>query len=775
MDTKRLFCCSCENAEDERQNGSADIGLLYRIDPDEQEDDKAIVGVGETNDELQVAQHQRQEFTRTMTDEQKDRVRGGSVLDPISEGLFSALGWSAADSGLDEITIGSGMASASPFRPENMRNDSHEDQKDSLGWVNYILESTWPHTRITINDLAKKIVSQEVKAAIRERNRLGFNIDINLRTLFDIGSNPPSLKNVVATHTHSGAGGQEGVELLANVEMSAASDFHFELAISGRVSKLPVNTSVGLSSFSLFGNVCVLLAPLVNSVPIFAGGKVYFLDLPNLHMAFFGMPSAGKLLGPILVAAVQTTAEQILQSFVVPGGIYVPIAPIPPSNLIPIATPPPYGYVLVTVYQARGVFGGDWSLFSKETSDPSVTIKLGGTSFITSYHTNTSHPVWDPPESGFLPLFHQNQQLYIDVTDVDLGDRRDLLGQFSGTVQKVHERLQGKDWLEMELTDMAKEAGGVNPPPMEVLLQTEYLEVVKLSPENGIQEELPKGEVHELGGPRHLTVDYVPLLRLCSVTLFGIESHDDRTLNALLYSTAVVTVEPGKKPKNWTKDKTGGPISRGLESIGRKLFMSDASGGTLKQPPMKSKKAKAWGSAQGVAPTGKNMHNVGAHSQLMIERLAIDKNMTYAEIAEISGLEEAQVQLVVEMQRTLNVVWYQSFHRLLEYPGGKVSVEVFKEDKQSLGKVMIGLEEVEVSPDKILKVRKPLSGRSDLILVFDIELKGLRRSKMTHRRGHKSYQEPSGQNKGRNIITATKIPSRLGSFIKRSRSQSSEI
>ena len=28
---------------------------------------------------------------------------------------------------------------------------------------------------------------------------------------------------------------------------------------------------------------------------------------------------AGKLLGPILVAAVQTAAEQILQSFVVPG------------------------------------------------------------------------------------------------------------------------------------------------------------------------------------------------------------------------------------------------------------------------------------------------------------------------------------------------------------------------------------------------------------------------------------------------------------------------
>eukprot|EP00438_Fugacium_kawagutii_P030525 Skav213653 [mRNA] locus=scaffold2012:396903:399533:- [translate_table: standard] len=66
---------------------------------------------------------------------------------------------------------------------------------------------------------------------------------------------------------------------------------------------------------------------------------------------------AGKLLGPILVAAVQTTAEQILQSFVVPGGVYVPMAPIPPANVVPIATPPPYGFVLVTVYEARGVFG----------------------------------------------------------------------------------------------------------------------------------------------------------------------------------------------------------------------------------------------------------------------------------------------------------------------------------------------------------------------------------------------------------------------------------
>lgn len=768
LDPKRLFCCSCQDAEDEGRGKGTEIGMLYRIDPDAQ-DDKGVVGIGETEDELQVAQLERMPSQRPSQETHGPQASPDGIL----EGFFSSfgLGWgAAADTGLDEITIGAGMASLSEVCRDNV-NSSHTDQADSLGWVNYILQSTWPHTRIAINDLAKKIVSQEVNSAIRQRNRLGFKIDINLKTLFDIGSSPPLLKNIVATHT--GIGTQEGVEILAGVEMSAAADFHFELAIAGRVSGLPVNTSVGLSSFSLFGNVCVLMAPMIDKIPIFAGGKIYFLDLPNLHMAFFGMPSAGKLLGPILVAAVQTAAEQILQSFVVPGGIYVPIAPSPPSNLLQIATPPPYGYVVVTVYEARGVFGGDWSLFSKETSDPSVTIKLGGTSFITSYHTNTSSPVWDPPESGFLPLFHQNQQLYIDVTDVDLGDRRDLLGSFSGTAQRVHEQLEDKGWLGMELTDMAKQAGGDNPPPMEVLLQTEYLEVIPLDPNNGMVTELPKGDVHKLGGPRNLTVDYVPLLRLCSVKLYGIESQDERALDDLLYATAIVTVEPAKKPKNWSKEKTGGVIKRGIEAVGRKLFMSDESGGTLKQPPMKSKKAKAWGAAQGVAPGGANMHHVGAHSQLMIERLAIDKNMSYAEIAEISGLPEAQVHLVVEMQRTLHVVWYQAFHRLLEYPGGKVTIEVIKEDKTSLGKVSVDLEEVEGCTEKTLKGRRPMSGRSDLTLVFDIELKGLGRSKMKYRRGNKSYQENTFKNKGRKVITATKIPSKLGSF-KRSRSQSSE-
>ena len=134
---------------------------------------------------------------------------------------------------------------ARTFRPILSRNPDFQFFSKQLYWKRMETLQILQHHWMSPIQVPNSQVSQEVKAAIRERNRLGFNIDINLRTLFDIGtrltrlghlrrlrkrnlmqwskrcwqcsqsersqgSNPPSLKNVVATHTHSGAGGQEG-------------------------------------------------------------------------------------------------------------------------------------------------------------------------------------------------------------------------------------------------------------------------------------------------------------------------------------------------------------------------------------------------------------------------------------------------------------------------------------------------------------------------------------------------------------------------------------
>jgi len=326
--------------------------------------------------------------------------------------------------------------------------------------------------------------------------------------------------------------------------------------------------------------------------------------------------------------------------------------------------------------------------------------------------------------------------------------------------------LEGRDWLEMHLTDEAEKARPDPNQKMEVLLSTEFLEVCKLPSETQILEALPEvKEEHPLGGPRQLPVDYTKLLRLVSVKLMGLEVPEE-FVDEVLFSTATVSIDAGSAPKNFHKEKKGGFFRRGLEALSKKLSLSGASGGTLKQPPMKTKKARAWSANTHKLPKGSQLHNVSAHSQLMIERLAVEKKMEYGEIAKIAGIREDQVQLLVEMQRSLKVVWYQSFHRLLEYPGGSVSVEVMKEDKTVLGKVTVDLMEAEADEDKLLKVRLPLDGPGtrgrDVVLVFDIELQGLQRSKLQQRRGHKSFKEPesTGGVRTRRTVTAAKGMSR---------------
>ncbi|CAJ1398152.1 unnamed protein product [Effrenium voratum] len=318
-----MFCCFSPEPQD--NHGVLSVaavddeprGALCRVDPDEPTTKAVFFLEDEEITELSQA-----------AAEAPSMESEANSSPAVDHSLITEFSKRMKTKSCDSLSSGA----SSPFKYARV-NSSHEDQHDSLGWVNYILETTWPHSRMAFNELTKQIVSREVSAAVRSKKLMGFNIDIQISTEFDIGSKHPVLKHIVATHT--GRGAQEGIELLANVDMAAGEGFHFELKIAGRVSGLPVHTSVGLSSFTLQGNACVLLAPLIDSVPVFAGGKMYFLDLPNLHVEFFGMQSAGKLLGPILVAAVQSTTEQILSSFVVPGGIYVPIAPIPPSTLLP--------------------------------------------------------------------------------------------------------------------------------------------------------------------------------------------------------------------------------------------------------------------------------------------------------------------------------------------------------------------------------------------------------------------------------------------------------
>lgn len=606
-------------------------------------------------------------------------------------------------------------------------NLSFIEQNNSLGWINFVLQVGWLHFRAAGNKLGKEIVLEELQAAIRAAKGLsGLDISIDVDVDLDVGSEPPRLSQLQAVHKNSGSD-LEGIELSAGLCMKSGPGFKFQVACKGNISKVTISQSISISGFDLQGRVCGFLSPMVDAVPIFAGCKVFFVDLPTLKLDFVGIASLGRLLGPLISQTLQSTVEKILMSYVAPGGIYVPLQTLPPQVRMSVATPAPEGYLMITVHEAKGVFGGDWSLFSKETSDPSVTVTLGNTSFVTSCINNTSSPIWDPPESGFLPFHNPTQLCKVKVSDVDLANTREDLGVCSLSAAALYTKSKaGPSWFPMTSL-IAEQLTSTSLPELQVCLSAEYLMVVDLPASASMRQQVRAGPPSKLGGPQKLSEDFVPFLRFCSVRLMGMNSEDEAA-DELLYTVAQVTITPGNPPEGWFTNirKTGL-----FEILANGLDFQSIPGGSMIYPPMKSKKARLWGGDDNTATKGSYLPNVSPHTQMMIERLSTLKNMSVKEIAEVSNMPEEQVQLLVDLQRSLKVVWHQAFHRMMEYPGGTVTVQVMKEDRSSMGSFQIDLEEVENSPGKKKLIRATIPGNSrckDPVLALEIELKGFQRA-----------------------------------------------
>ncbi|CAE8643625.1 unnamed protein product [Polarella glacialis] len=652
----------------------------------------------------------------------------GDVEDEIVSEVVTEVVTELQKGGLKDIFMPSALGNTGGQLTGPLR-DHLLDPSSSLGWVNFILVCGWPHMRLAVNAMAQRIFAAEMTTALRSaREASKVDIDVETRLEFDIGNSIPNLTNIQVIHDKN-YGGIEGIELSADLDMTSGEGFSVKVRLNGTVAGIPMHVVVGVKSFKLNGTGCLMLSPLLDKIPVFSGFKFYFLDLPQLDYELKGINKAGKILGSIVSNLIKTVTDKLLNKFVVPGGIYIPLVTIPPALKMKAETPEPDGYIVVNVHEAKGVFGGDMVFFSKETSDPSVKITLGSASFESSYKANTSTPKWDPPESAFLPVLQGGQIISFAVEDVDV-TVREVLGTMSCAVGKLYDESKGrKRWLEMNLTEQGRAKRSdveIKADRMGVCVSTEFLAVTALPAAAGPVRELASGLLHALGGPRQLTQDFVPLLRLCTVKLLGLDC-SPLSAEEIFFTTAIVQVASGTPPKGFFKEV---PYSS-YSSITDVLPQAPQSGGVTVSPPLRSKKAKKWGAEENVK--GSFLPNVSPQAQLMIERLSKDKGMSIAEIASVADLPEDQVKLLVGLDRSLQVAWHQAFHQFMEYPGGTVTVEVTREDHTSLGTAKLDLAEVEASPDKTKTFKVPLEGNrycTDLHLVLEIELKGFKRGEL---------------------------------------------
>lgn len=119
----------------------------------------------------------------------------------------------------------------------------------------------------------------------------------------------------------------------------------------------------------------------------------------------------------------------------------------------------------------------------------------------------------------------------------------------------------------------------------------------------------------------------------------------------------------------------------------------------------------------------------------MVERLFRAKNMSIKDIAEVAGMDEDTVELLVGLRRALKVVWLQAFHQLLPHPAAHVKIDVRSLDGRHLGMAEVDLAEVERQPGQKLSKRVTLHGNpadvsSEIMLDFEVELFGLQQGEL---------------------------------------------
>ena len=61
-----------------------------------------------------------------------------------------------------------------------------------------------------------------------------------------------------------------------------------EIRLSAEFNQLNIPTLASISDISFEGNVRVMLTPLINEPPLFAGLKVAFLEEPKVIFLFYG-------------------------------------------------------------------------------------------------------------------------------------------------------------------------------------------------------------------------------------------------------------------------------------------------------------------------------------------------------------------------------------------------------------------------------------------------------------------------------------------------------
>ncbi|CAJ2509385.1 Uu.00g144110.m01.CDS01 [Anthostomella pinea] len=301
---------------------------------------------------------------------------------------------------------------------------------ESAGFLNDIIEQLWPNINVVGCKMVKDIVEPMFASMLP-----GPLASLKFVKL-DLGRVPMRVSAVDVIKTDNG-----GIKLDMDVTWKGESDIELD---GNMVPKL------GIEHVHLKGRLSVLLAPLVNVIPLIGAAQVAFINPPELKLDFTGAADVADW--GIVDKSIRKVILDIIASMAVLPNRY--LVKLDSNNDFFKTYLPHVGALRLTIERAIGISGpkksGAKRLLAKIVKDvPDCYCKaiLGAEDeWRTSTKKNNKDPEWN--ETHDFLVADYDQRIFIDILDDDLGGDDDI-GVASTTVRDI---LLGGGSQELALT-----------------------------------------------------------------------------------------------------------------------------------------------------------------------------------------------------------------------------------------------------------------------------------------------------------------------------------
>ncbi|CAK9040405.1 unnamed protein product [Durusdinium trenchii] len=295
----------------------------------------------------------------------------------------------------------------------------------------------WPKLSGAVQKLMDERVQEALKVAIQKlpesmRGEVQYNISF--------GDSAPSITDVYSWRQHPCV--KDGIEVCGKMHWDAAVDM-----------KLTLGTwKFGINRILIDGVGCIIFRPLMDQAPILGGFHLFYCSPPELRVGLVGLGGITRW------AAVDNTVSELMAEafkmvMVLPQRMTQRFANTKIEDMPDFRCPPPVGVLRVKVLGARGLLGVDLG-FTGRTSDPYCVISVGSCSQRTSTESRTLEPDWSNDEELFFLVYHERQDLLLQVfdenvlrQDVQLAELPKSAGQ---TVADLVARCPLPRWLDLE-------------------------------------------------------------------------------------------------------------------------------------------------------------------------------------------------------------------------------------------------------------------------------------------------------------------------------------